>query len=354
MSLSLPSAYVDLCSTTVATGGYTSGSGVLNVASTGSPFPQSNVFFIYLANSSTKAVYAIGKVTAINSGTQFAVSMSTDASGSAGDLVVLSLCAASMDQIRADQIGQGAYASAVQSKKGNLYLPTDSPQGLFDNGSNLVPAGILLGAVTDPTSVSFTWRNQGSSATVTTAGGRLILDCGGNAGLNVGGNELRGQEISYSSTPISIAAGFLMDLASLGYCGAGLYICDHTAGSIVTLSFQYYNTSSNAALYIAVSKWTNSGSFSGQYGSFPLTWPYGNAGPIWLKVLDNGTNFIFYGSPDLGHTWREFFQVSRTDFLTTPDRIGWFINPSGYTSTEADGMAFGMAAHLFSWLQGTS
>jgi hypothetical protein len=80
--------FANNCSTTVAAGGYSVGSGVLNVESTAAPWPQIGDFRISVFNKSTKALKVILKVTAINGATQFAVTAEgTDAAAEEGDLV---------------------------------------------------------------------------------------------------------------------------------------------------------------------------------------------------------------------------------------------------------------------------
>lgn len=126
------------CSTTVATGGYTSGSGVLNVASTASPWPSTGTFTVVLRNSSL----TILRVTAINSSTQWAVTAeSSDANASAGTTVLGTiLSAAAMSQVKTDTaptIQIGSYASIPSSgmKAGDIYNCSDSVFNAIYNGS---------------------------------------------------------------------------------------------------------------------------------------------------------------------------------------------------------------------------
>lgn len=81
---------------TTVTGGYTAGSGVLNVASTSTgsgiqPFPLSGTFDVSISDHTTTppTPKALLEVTAINSGTQFAVTNSggVDVNMNAGDIV---------------------------------------------------------------------------------------------------------------------------------------------------------------------------------------------------------------------------------------------------------------------------
>ncbi|MES2136610.1 MAG: hypothetical protein V4502_06070 [Pseudomonadota bacterium] len=85
---------VDLAYTTVAAGGYTAGSGVLNVASTSTgsgalPFPMTGVFSVSIADPTTHVVKTLLEVTAINSATQFATTSAAglDVNAVIGDLV---------------------------------------------------------------------------------------------------------------------------------------------------------------------------------------------------------------------------------------------------------------------------
>jgi hypothetical protein len=80
--------FANNCNTTIAAGGYTAGSGVLNVVSTGAPFPQVGNFSISIYDAATKALKVILTVTAINSETQFAVTAEgSDANANVDDIV---------------------------------------------------------------------------------------------------------------------------------------------------------------------------------------------------------------------------------------------------------------------------
>lgn len=83
-----------LCWTTVAAGGYTAGSGVLNVASTSAgsgplPFPGAATFSVSISDPTTHVVKTLLRVTGINSSTQFATASvaGLDVSCVLGDIV---------------------------------------------------------------------------------------------------------------------------------------------------------------------------------------------------------------------------------------------------------------------------
>ena len=73
---------------TYVSGDYTAGSGILNVASTGAPWPQSATFHVGIFDQNSKQLKVILVVSAINSATQWAVSAEgSDANANDGDLV---------------------------------------------------------------------------------------------------------------------------------------------------------------------------------------------------------------------------------------------------------------------------
>ncbi len=96
--------FANLCTTTIALGGYTAGSGVLDVATTAAPWPQTPSFHIIIVNPATNAVKVILNVTAVNSATQWAVTAEgTDANALAGDAVLgTMLTAAAIAQLKTD------------------------------------------------------------------------------------------------------------------------------------------------------------------------------------------------------------------------------------------------------------
>lgn len=80
--------FANNCITYVAAGGYTAASGVLNVDSTAAPFPQVGDFRISIFDKDDDSLKVILKVTAITSGTQFAVTAeSADANADEDDVV---------------------------------------------------------------------------------------------------------------------------------------------------------------------------------------------------------------------------------------------------------------------------
>ncbi len=107
-----------LCYTTVAAGGYTAGSGVLNVASTSTgsgimAFPTAAIFTVTISDPTTKAAKAVLKVTGINSATQFAVTASVQPDAQSADVncVLGDLVQADIDGRALNAILSGTWAA---------------------------------------------------------------------------------------------------------------------------------------------------------------------------------------------------------------------------------------------------
>lgn len=112
------------CLTTVGVGGYTSGSGVLNVVSTASPWPQNGTFTIELQNSSS---FTLLRVTGINSSTQWAVTAEiNDANASAGTVVLGTvISAAAISQLSTD-IQNTPNISAVAVTERHIFVTAET------------------------------------------------------------------------------------------------------------------------------------------------------------------------------------------------------------------------------------
>ncbi len=101
--------FANLCATTVAVGGYTAGSGVLDVATTAAPWPQTPSFHIIIVNPATNAVKVVLNVTAVNSATQWAVTAEgTDANALAGDAVLGTILTAGAIAALKSELGSAA------------------------------------------------------------------------------------------------------------------------------------------------------------------------------------------------------------------------------------------------------
>lgn len=113
------------------------------------------------------------------------------------------------------------------------------------------------------------------------------------------------------STPYTMIAKVSVDAQNVNYYAGGLMVGDSSSGKIVAFGVEINNL-------IEINKWNSYSSWSANYLQVsainPNTFRY-------IKVYDNGTNLYFYTSKN-GSGWTLLYSISRTDWLTTPDRIG--------------------------------
>lgn len=211
---------------------------------------------------------------------------------------------------------KGAYASRPSAGvDGRIYLPTDKPVICMDNGTTWdeweTDTGSLL---TLPNSGSFAWENQGG-ASISTVNGRDVL-------TSPSGSVIRGRYVA-SSNPMTVTARLIAACPVGGNSEAGLFISDGTK----FVTWAAFTTFGGGAMRTA--KWATNASFSATYSQRTPMEGYSTV-PNWLRVTDNGTNFLFYLSQN-GIDWVLFDTRARLDYLTTgPTRVGWYIsNQSG-------------------------
>jgi hypothetical protein len=318
--------YSNLSRTTVV-GGYTAGSGVLNVASVAGdndkpPFPTGPNFRVALADPTTGAVKVLLKVTGVNSSTQWAVTPEgADANASADDVVRPVLTAGALDAIKQDAVQglilSGAYASKpAAGAAGRIYLPTDSQYDrLFDNGSSWdhFYQGFKM---TPPPDVSmWAWVSQEDAAAVSQGGVLTLHGPGGGSGSN----NFRILKRAAPATPYVITAWLIPNMFPSNYASAGLCFRRSSDGKLVTFGLTYSNL-----WLISSYSWNSPTSYSSTYSAVPNV---GELKLIGLRIADNGINRVLsYMIPGL--PWVEYHSHSRTDFMTA-DEVGVQIDVTG-------------------------
>jgi hypothetical protein len=292
--------YVDFSAqTTVASGGYTAASGVLNVRSTAAPFPQSGTFRVIIQNATTNATEVLLIVTGVNSSTQWVVEAEgTDADAFAGDNVYAVLSAGALTQIRSDSSMTGTYADlpGTVPVAGTRYKCTDVPYEFVSNGSAWLAWWMGVPVTVPPLASSFSTAGSG---TIASASGTLLI-----TGYL---SNYSAFTVSSPSVPFTFEIGLYIIMPGNG--GIGLCTSDGTKyeyfalfpGSSGPLSVQY-----NSALNTY-----GSGLFSqsGTLGILP--------GLLFLKmVLDSSHRTYYIGD---GTNWVQVFQESHTANLTTSE-----------------------------------
>lgn len=211
---------------------------------------------------------------------------------------------------------------------GNL---SDSGTFYANNGtSNFGP----IFPVTPPNTVSFSWRNQGT-ASETAVGNALYLLAVSDG---TGNNNVRGREITLPSTPVSITSMLLTQGVQAQFPACGMYFADNGTGRLTLFA----PTVVSGVLNWRVDHFTNATTISANVFSQGVL-PSDSS--VTIKLQDNGTNHVFFISSNGGQTFLQVFSESRTVWLATPDRVGYFCNAANAT--------FNVGTTLISWVQGT-
>lgn len=327
----MPELYFNNYSTTVAIGGYSSGSGVLNVGSTAGISILAGETVRLAIYDATPALVVILIATAVNSGTQFAVTAEgADANALAGQTVINALTVGAMDQIRSDISGLGTFANlpTLNLLAGMRYKQTDGPYDFIYDGSQWQPFVMGYQAVL-PVAGNFTWANQGG-ATVDFSKGFGLLSVPANASLS-----LRVQYASLPSTPFTIDAMFGADNMTSQNDGVGIGFYDSSGGRLIVMAM--FGGIYSGAPGWQVQRYTSVTAFSAAEATFglaPSPLPLG-----FISIADDGTNLNFYVGYGAN---KKLIYSEAVGAFVTPNKVVFFGN-------SADNKALSMA--LFSWYQ---
>ena len=208
---------------------------------------------------------------------------------------------------------------------GRLFLPSDGFSVLRDSGSAWVPWGPLF-PLTDPNLQTWAWINQtsgGQSGSVDTSAGGVYVSTPALAGDN-----LRIRKKAAPSTPYTITAGFLPNLAPANYSMGGLVFRESSSGKLVSYHL-VVNSASNIGVYVENNRWNSPTAIFNNANQFtPANLQFGNP-LLWLRIADDGTNRIFSISGD-GRHWITTWTIGRTDHLTA-DEVGFFVSATNGT-----------------------
>lgn len=278
------------------------------VVASASGFPSTGNFRI-LIDSEILLVTAVA-------GTTFTVTRGVEGTSAASHIdtsaVTHILTAAGLKAFRGDALLSGVYASLPSpGTSGRLYLPTDGPYLLRDNGSAWDAFGPVQKLYV-PDSSLFSWINQGG-ASVSTTGGPIVLNVPASGAKN---NRVRVK--SAPATPYTITARIQGVAFPSDYWNFGLLFRESGSGKLHTYQIGHIsNVTMNS------SKFTDPSTFSAFYLSASVvSLPMGV--PEWLRIADDGTSRICSFSYD-GVNFHPFHTVGRTDFLTA-DQVGFFGN----------------------------
>ena len=301
----MPEQYVNYpATTTVASGGYTAGSGVLNVASTGAPFPSLATFRVVVQSRGTGLAEVLLEVTAINSGTQWAVTAEgTDSDAIAGDNVYAVLSAGALTQLRSDASMTGPFAGlpVTVPLAGTRYRCTDCAYEFVSNGSAWLAWYQGIPVTVPPLASTFATAGTGSIAQGT---GSLIMT--GSASL------WSAFTVASPSVPFTLEVGILFLVGGVS-ASAGITTSDGTKYEYEYLGGSFldvdYFSALNTSASVLVSQTTD------------------NLGPplLFLRMTLDSTHRTYYIGDGSAGGWVRFYQEAATANLTTSE-VGLAIN----------------------------
>lgn len=322
-TVGLPEEFANLAETTVATGGYTAGSGILNVASTALPFPQVGIFRVAINDPTSVTVKVILAVTGINSSTQFAVSAEgADANALHNDLVTAVLTAGAILHLRSDISGAGAFAdlpSTTHASIGDRYMARDGFAWRFD-GLVWVPVGDAM-KMKKPVVGSYTAVNLATASLTDGSNGLYARDAANESGLHI-------WKLAAPSAPytLSVRVRGFVEQQSGKAPGFGIGFRHNSDGKFEALMVgNNFSTGFNPGTWIGVDYWTTATTFSAALAG-PTRFNE-VASDVWLRIVDDNTNKLFKFSLD-GVNWETILSETRTTNFTA-DEIGFFIKTDG-------------------------
>jgi len=232
----------------------------------------------------------------------------------------------------------GSVPSSAQS--GILYFTTDSLYVYRDNGSSLLPWGLIY-PITLPVNSTFSSVNLQSTGTVTTTyGGVWLYDTGGQGNTD----QVQARIVSNSSSTYTATMGFQplfnwnvgsYNAGGSGGPSAGICLRNSSSGKLITYNF--IPVASNGNYHMTVLQWTNPSTFSTTPANIPVAAI--NPTMCWLQIIDDNTNRYYKHSTD-GFYWAEFYRETKTTFLGSPpqDGIGFYFNNYGQSSGYTGGI----------------
>lgn len=302
--------YANLASTNL-TANYTAGSGVLQVTSTGAPWPTTGNFRVFVADPASGTVKVILEITAVTDGTHWAVvSEGADANGSNGDVVKLCLTAGGMNAIRGDLSQTGLLSAAVPNRAGNLYLPSNAMTPLRDTGSAMVPWGPLW-PLADPTLQPFVQQDFGACTSDTSHGGIDISNPTTEGSFNT-----HALVFPAPATPYHVEFGYFQRKPSGGNNMTGACFSDGTQYEIFD---QYFQNSINQQVVFYL---TSSTGFGGTIVNTAIGSSIGFM--VWARLGDDGVHKTWDVSAD-GYNWLQAgSELSAGSFVAT--KVGFYVN----------------------------
>lgn len=244
------------------------------------------------------------------------------------------LTAGGLKQAFDDRYLTGTYASLPAAGiAGRKYYSTDSPYTLLDDGTNWLHFVNNM-MVTPPVYGDYTWVNQ-SVGTATAAKGGIYMEATTDNGTAQNNMAL---VKTAPNTPYSIVVGYIPYWPFDPFGVFGLIWRNSGSGNYQIVRIGTSNGGSNfVQTYLENFNSPNSEQGNAFFRDFPMI----GRPPVYVKIVDDGTNRkIYYGSNPFTFPL-EYFSTARTTFVT-PNQVGVFIN--NYNQAEA--------CHFIHWKEG--
>lgn len=179
-----------------------------------------------------------------------------------------------------------------------------------------------------PLAGSFSWVNQGASATLNTVtDGSLLLNAPATAGPNI-----RALVKAAPPPPYSLTAELDFGFMDVDQVGAGICFREDSTGEL-----SLFGVICASGHRMRAESWTSATVFSGVVRDAPI-----HNIPRWLRISDDGTTNRTYEWSLDGEHFMSFTSQARTTFLTA-DQIGFW----GFNNNTADGVQL----RVFSWVE---
>lgn len=218
----------------------------------------------------------------------------------------------------------------LNSANSNHLSSLDASSNVVDLQATSGGGGTIGLGLTAPVAGNFAWVNQGSAVLDTS------LNQIGISAPSAAGESWRIQEAALpGATPWTLTTAIeIGSLASENFQSVAIGVKD--AGNAKILAFKGL-LSSSGALSMTVTTYSNAttGVANLKTASLQNTPTY----LLWLRIVNDGTNFTFYYSPS-GIQWVQFFVSAVNTYLTAPSTAFFAVDASPN---------FGNAASLVSW-----
>lgn len=286
------------------------------VVASATGFPSSGQFRILIESE-------ILLVTAV-AGTTFTVTRgaesTTAASHTSGVAITHVLTKGAIDKLKTDVIAITNKRDVIANlpsagNPGTIYLPTDEPVLLFDNGASWNSFGPIFSLTPPPATTGWSWVNQGSAIITATAASWKLS--------NVSSTGMALFVKTAPATPWTMEVLLLPTFTgpNAGFMSYAICFYDSVSGKLHIYEFLSDGTSNSANWMgmLGAYKYTSVTVFSATY--FDRLGINPGWGHRFVRVGDDGTNRHISFSAD-GVTYMKAHTIGRTDFVTA-DKIGF-------------------------------